>query len=127
MDWTRQLAAIAIGGAAGATARFLVAHAVHVAVGRHFPWGTLAVNALGSFLLGALYALLVERLAVGYGARGLVLIGFLGAFTTFSSFALDTVAMAEQGLMLRPLAYVLASVTVCIVLAWLGLVLVRNF
>jgi CrcB protein len=126
MDWTRQLAAVAAGGAVGAMARFALSHAVQTMFGRGFPWGTLTVNLLGSLMLGLLYGLLVERLAVGDGLRALALVGFLGALTTFSTFAMDTVILLQRDELVRAMLYVIASVLPCIAFAWAGLALARH-
>ena len=79
-----QILAIAAGGALGALMRFWVSSAIYMFTGRAFPWGTLVVNVAGSLLMGFLYILLLERLTVGPEVRALLLIGFLGAVTTFS-------------------------------------------
>lgn len=126
MDWTRQLVAVAIGGAGGALARFLATYAITSAFGRALPWGTLAVNAAGSLLLGALYGLLVERFAAGEGIRALSMVGFLGALTTFSTFSLETVMLLDRGEPGRALLYVVLSVLLCVALAWAGLTLARQ-
>lgn len=126
MDWSREIAAVAVGGAGGATARYLVSQAMHQWLGRGFPWGTLAVNVIGSFVLGALYVLMLERWSTPPALRAALLVGFLGAFTTFSTFSVDTVALLEQGAVARALANVVANVVVCIIVAWLGLTAFRH-
>ncbi len=127
MEWTRQLVAVAIGGAGGAVVRFLLTHSVQSVLGRAFPWGTLAVNALGSLLLGVLYGLLVERFAASEGVRALTMVGFLGAMTTFSTFAVEAVVLVDRGEPVPALLYVMASVMLCLVMAWAGLALARQF
>lgn len=92
-----QVIAIAGGGALGALARFWVSGAVYRLLGRGFPWGTLAVNVMGSFLMGLLFVLFLERLATGAELRSAVLVGFLGAFTTFSSFSIETLTLVQEG------------------------------
>ncbi len=121
-----QLAAIAGGGAVGALMRFWVAGWVYGLLGRGFPWGTLVVNVSGSLLMGFLYVMLVERLAVAAEWRALLLVGFLGAFTTFSTFSLETLSLIEDGQLLRAMMNVLLSVVLCIVAAWVGMVLGRQ-
>jgi crcB protein len=121
-----QIAAIAGGGAVGALLRFWVAGWVYGLLGRSFPWGTLAVNVSGSLLMGFLYVMLVERLAVAPEWRALLLVGFLGAFTTFSTFSLETLTLIEDGQLLRAMANVLLSVVLCIGAAWVGMVLGRQ-
>lgn len=118
--------AIALGGAAGALARWLVASGVYRWLGREFPWGTLAVNVAGSFAMGLLAVLLVERLALGPAWRAGLLVGFLGAFTTFSTFALETVELAGDGLGARAAANIVASVAACILAALAGVQVARH-
>jgi CrcB protein len=126
MDWLRELAAVAGGGALGATSRHLLSQAVYQWLGRGFPWGTLVVNVVGSLILGAVYVLLIERTTTNHDAwRLLIVVGFLGALTTFSTFSMDTLALLEQGNPLRAGANVLANVGVCIGAAWLGLTACR--
>lgn len=122
LDWI----AIALGGAAGALGRWLMSAGVHRWLGRDFPWGTLAVNVAGSFVMGLLAALLVERLALGPAWRAGLLIGFLGAFTTFSTFALETVELLEEGMGLRALGNVVASVALCVLAVIAGMQLARH-
>lgn len=118
--------AIAAGGAAGALSRWLLANGVHRWLGREFPWGTLAVNVIGSFAMGLLALLLVERLALGAAWRAGVLVGFLGAFTTFSTFALETVELAGEGAAGRAAANVALSVTACLAAALAGMHVARQ-
>ena len=117
---------IAAGGALGAVLRYWVSLAVYAWLGRGFPWGTLAVNVLGSFLMGFLYILLVERLTLGAEARAFMLIGFLGAFTTFSTFSIETFNLIEQAQLGKALLNMLVSVLVCVTATWVGVMLGRN-
>jgi len=121
----RELLTIAAGGALGALSRFWVSNGVYALFGRGFPWGTLVVNALGSFVMGLLYVLLLERWPLAAELRALLLVGFLGAFTTFSTFSIETLVLVEQGYLTRALANIGASVAVCLASCWLGLVLGR--
>lgn len=118
--------AIALGGAAGALGRWLMSTGVHRWLGRDFPWGTLVVNVAGSFFMGLLAALLVERLALGPAWRAGLLVGFLGAFTTFSTFALETVELFEGGMGLRALGNVVGSVALCVLAVVAGMQLARH-
>jgi CrcB protein len=121
-----QLLVIAAGGALGAVMRFGVSNAVYAVTGRDFPYGTLTVNILGSLLMGALYVLLVERLTEAAEWRGFLLIGVLGAFTTFSTFSIETLALFENGEHLRALANMFFSVSLCVMATWLGVVAIRQ-
>jgi len=120
-----QTLAIAGGGAVGALLRFWVSTWVYARLGRDFPWGTLAVNVAGSLLMGLLYVLLIERLAVPPAWRAALLVGLLGAFTTFSTFSIETFNLIEEGALLAALANVLLSVVLCLLGAWLGVWLGR--
>lgn len=121
-----QILAIAGGGALGALGRFLVSSGVYRLLGREFPWGTLAVNTLGSFLMGMLFVLFIERLAAGSELRSAVLVGFLGAFTTFSTFSMETLALMEEGYLGRAFLNMLLSVVVCLIACWGGALLGRS-
>lgn len=104
----------------GAVMRFWVSSAVYNALGRAFPYGTLAVNLLGSFVMGLLYILLLERSAAAAEWRAFLLVGLLGAFTTFSTFSLETLNLIEEGEPAKALGNVLVSVFTCVAAAWLG-------
>ncbi len=121
-----QAIAIASGGAAGALLRFWVSTWVYARLGREFPWGTLAVNVAGSLLMGLLYILLVERLSTPPVWRAALLVGLLGAFTTFSTFSIETLNLIEGGALLKALMNVLLSVVLCLFGAWLGVLLGRT-
>ena len=117
---------IATGGALGAVMRYLVSTGIHSVLGRGFPYGTLTVNVLGSFLMGFLFIYLIERSSLGPEWRALILIGFLGAFTTFSTFSIETLNLIESGAMARAMANILVSVITCILATWLGVILGRQ-
>ncbi len=121
-----QVIVIAGGGAVGAVLRFWVSTGVYQLLGRSFPWGTLAVNVIGSFMMGLLFVLFLERSMVSGELRGAVLIGLLGAFTTFSTFSIETLTLIEQADYLKALLNALLSVTVCILACWAGLALGRQ-
>ncbi len=112
-------AAVAFGSALGGTARWLAGEALHDWVGSGFPWGTLFVNATGSFLIGVYAALAVAdgRLLASPRQRQFVMTGFCGGYTTFSIFSFETVRLIEAG------RHVLAGVNVAVsVVVWLGCV-----
>jgi len=113
--------AVALGGALGACCRFGMAEIVLHLFGKAFPFATLLVNILGSFALGVLYSLFVaEHLAVSPW-KALISIGFLGAFTTFSTFSLDTILLMQQGELFKAALNVVLNLVLCLTLAWLGL------
>ena len=120
-----QILAIAGGGAGGAVALFLVSTGVYRLLGRDFPWGTLAVNAIGSFVMGLLFVLLLERSLMAPEYRAAILVGFLGSFTTFSTFSLETLTLVEQGEASRAMLNVAISVMLCLVACWAGIVAAR--
>jgi CrcB protein len=121
-----QMIAIAGGGAIGALLRFWVSNGIYQLVGRAFPWGTLAVNVIGSFLMGVLFVLLLERSLLGAEWRAAVLVGLLGAFTTFSTFSIETLTLIEQADYLKAVFNAVFSVVVCVLACWLGLALARQ-
>ena len=122
----KQILAIAIGGSIGALLRFWAANAVHTLTGRDFPYGTLLVNVSGSLLMGLLYVLLVERFELGAEWRAALLIGVLGAYTTFSSFSIETFTLFESGEHIRALMNIVLSVTLCLLAVWLGVMAGRK-
>jgi CrcB protein len=113
--------AIAIGGAIGACLRFAVGEWMLHLFGRAFPFGTLLVNILGSFVIGLLYGLLITEQIAPNPWRIFIGIGVLGAFTTFSTFSMDTVLLLQQGDWQKAIANVVLNLVLCLTLAWLGL------
>ena len=120
------IAAIAIGGAIGAVARHLVGVQMLRLLGSGFPWGTLTVNVVGSFAMGALVELMAIRWSVGPELRAFMTVGILGAFTTFSTFSLDIAVLGERGEVLPAGLYVLLSVGLSISALFFGLWLFRQ-
>ena len=116
---------VALGGALGSMARFWMASAVAAVTGLAFPWGTLAINVIGSFVIGMVFALTGPggRLDVSSDARIFVMVGLCGGFTTFSSFSLQTLMLLQDGYLLRAGAYILGSVVLCLLFVWLGFLL----
>lgn len=113
---------VSLGGAIGSAARFWISGWVAERIGQTFPFGTLAVNVTGSFLIGLLAAMTVPegRWLLSPSAREFLMIGVCGGYTTFSSFSLQTLALAQEGDWLRVVGNSLASVICCLVAVWLG-------
>ena len=110
----------------GALMRFWVSNGVYAMLGRGFPYGTLAVNVLGSFVMGLLYILFLERMSVSPEWRAALLIGFLGAFTTFSTFSIETLNLMEQAEYAKAGLNMLLSVVACLFACWGGVMLGRQ-
>ena len=119
--------AIAMGGALGATARFAMSHQVYQWFGREFAWGTLSVNVLGSFIMGLIAVLLVDKLALSTEWRAFVMVGFLGAFTTFSTFSYETMQYIQVGEINKAFINIAVSVVTCLVAVWIGMLAARQF
>jgi len=122
---TGQLVAVAVGGACGAVMRWLMASGIQKVAGGAFPWGTFAVNALGSFLLGFLFVWLIERSTLSELMRLALTVGFLGAFTTFSTYSLESIRLLQEGALALAFGNVIGQVIVCLTLTWLGIQLAR--
>ncbi|NMP15384.1 fluoride efflux transporter CrcB [Thalassotalea sp. Y01] len=117
---------VAAGGALGASLRFFISEIVLIWLGKGFPFATLIVNITGSLIMGVLYGLIEQGVIEVAIYRTLVGIGFLGAFTTFSTFSLDTVLLLQQGFLVKAMANVLLNVVLCVSAAAIGLILVTN-
>ncbi len=117
--------AVALGGATGAVARWLVSARVGQWLGHGFPWATLAVNVVGSFAIGIAAVVCIERLGLGSVARAGIVVGLLGGFTTFSTFALETFQLGAGGFAWRAAANAVVSVVACVVAAAGGMQLAR--
>ena len=116
---------IAFGGALGALSRYWLTVSIERFNGTGFPLGTFMVNLLGSFLIGLLYILFAEKLSVADQWRPVIITGFLGAMTTFSTFSLDALLLFQQGHYNTALFYVLSSVMICIFAAYVGMQIAR--
>lgn len=116
---------VAIGGAAGSMFRYGTGLAATRLLGPGFPWGTITVNVVGSFVIGLFVELIARRFNASEPLRLLLVTGFLGGFTTFSSFSLDAVALIERGEGALSFAYMLASVGLSVLAVFAGLAAVR--
>ena len=116
---------IALGGASGSVARYLLSGWAHRLWEGHLPVGTLFVNVLGSFTLGTVYVLLVEKELIHQDWRGVLMVGFLGAFTTFSTFSLETITLFEAGHWAHAAIYMLISTLLCVIGAGAAIQLTR--
>jgi CrcB protein len=117
---------IALGGAAGSVARYLLGTAIQRHGGVGFPLGTLAVNVSGSFLVGVLMRYAIATPAISPEVRALLTVGLCGGYTTFSTFTYETVALLEDGDWRRAGWYVVLSVAVSLAATVLGLLVARE-
>ena len=117
--------AIALGGALSAVARHFISHWSVVALGNGFPWGTLTVNVVGCFALGVVVEVMALLWSPEAEWRAFLTVGVLGAFTTFSAFALDISILHERGQMLQAILYVTVSVAGSIAAIFAGMSLTR--
>ena len=117
---------VALGGAVGASLRHLTSLLTLRWFGPNFPWGTLTVNIVGSFLMGVFIELLARKFDSSQELRLLIATGIMGGFTTFSAFSLDVAVMWERGATLTAAGYVLASVMLSILALFAGLAVIRG-
>ena len=111
MNWL----AVAIGGALGSVARYALSSWIFDITNHKFPYATLIVNVAGSFVMGILFVVVVERAALPAEMRSLLMIGFIGAFTTFSAFSLDALGLWQNGHVLMSVIYMITTVILCLV------------
>lgn len=114
--------AVAAGGALGSVARFWLAGAVAALTGPRFPWGTLLINILGSFVIGGVAGLTMTpaRMAMHADLRIFLMVGICGGFTTFSAFSLQLLELLQTGYVVAGLLYGAGSVLLCLLVVWLG-------
>ena len=117
---------IAAGGAAGACLRYFVTTSVDSLFGKHMPFGTLTVNVVGSFALALLYGFIERHELADSPYRALIGVGLLGAFTTFSTFSVETLTLLENGLWLKAAANVFLNVGACLIAGWLAIELMKG-
>lgn len=113
---------IALGSALGGMTRHWFAEIGARLLGTAFPWGTLTVNVLGSFVIGLVFAAVgpTGRFDMSTGAKLFIMVGFCGGYTTFSSFSLQTLTLAQEGEWLRAGFYIVGSVVLCLIAVWAG-------
>jgi CrcB protein len=111
MNWL----AVAIGGALGSVARYALSSWIFDITSHKFPYATLIVNVAGSFVMGILFVVIVERAALPAEMRSLLMIGFIGAFTTFSAFSLDALGLWQNGHVLMSVIYIITTIILCLV------------
>jgi CrcB protein len=119
------LLAIGIGGFLGAIMRYLCSGWIYRLFGTGLPWGTVAVNVIGSFLLGFFLILETTRFTLSPTIRNFVAIGILGAFTTFSTFSYEAIQLLQDQLYFKAITYVLLNVIICLAAAWIGMISAR--
>ncbi len=117
--------AIAFGGGLGALSRHYIAHRVAELAGHGLPYGTLAVNVVGSFIMGMLVTLFAQKFALSQEVRAFLTVGLLGGFTTFSAFSLEVALLIERHTYGLAFAYVMASVLFAVGGLFAGIWLVR--
>ena len=116
---------IALAGVVGTLVRYWLSGFVARQYGENFPWGTLIVNLIGSFLAGALYHLAEERLLISPALRTVILIGLIGGFTTFSSYGLQTFTLLRDGQIGLAALNVAASNVLGLLMVWMGYALLK--
>lgn len=121
------IALIFIGAGLGGILRYGVSSGVYHLVNKKFLYGTLVINISGSFLMGLLFVLTLERFYnIAPQLRAFLLIGFLGGYTTFSSFSIETINLIENGNWFPAILNILLSTILCLIAAWVGVILGRN-
>lgn len=118
--------AIAVGGVLGCWARYYMTGLIQNIAGRDFPYATLTINVLGAFLMGFLFIETLERLTLSPALRAGILTGGLGGFTTFSTFSMEALLLAEEGEIGRAALYVVLSVVLGLTAAFSGAYVARN-
>jgi CrcB protein len=121
-----QLIAIAVGGALGSVLRFVLSKKIQLLSNSDYPYGILSVNFIGCFLIGLLATLFLERIEVLPIWRAAILVGFLGGFTTFSTFTNDALNMLQVGEVIAFLTYIIASLLLCLLGTWVGVLIARS-
>jgi len=116
---------IGMGGFFGAVSRYYVSRGSVLFFGDKIPYGTLVVNVVGSFLLGLVFTLSVEKLAISENMRFLIAVGFLGAFTTFSTFSVESLYLIEDGAYMSAFVYIMGNLLLSLIAAFAGIYIAR--
>jgi fluoride exporter len=113
---------VALGGALGSVARYWMTNAVAALTGPRFPWGTIAINVVGSFIIGfvAFLTTPIGRVSISFDVRAFILVGICGGYTTFSAFSLQTLELMRAGHWLEAGGNILLSVVACVLAVWAG-------
>jgi CrcB protein len=117
---------VALGGAVGASLRYLVAATTHGLLGHAFPYGTLLVNVLGSLLIGYLVVLLPDTGSTISLLRLLLITGLLGGFTTYSAFSIETLTLLQEGQLMKAGLNIALTLCSCLLAVWAGYLLARS-
>jgi CrcB protein len=123
------IALVGLGGALGAMSRFGLSSVMIKWLGKVHPYGTLSVNLIGSFAIGIAYIWLVENNTTGVNGEAhkhLIMVGFLGAFTTFSTFSLESLTLLQQGRTMAFITYIALSIFGCLLATALGMILTKQ-
>ena len=123
---TGTLTAIALGGALGSIARHGMTVYFYQLFGRDFPYGFFIANILGSAAMGVLFVLILERGLLSEVWRSILMVGFLGAFTTFSTFSLQTIGLLQEGRLFAATIYAFGSVLLSIIAAYVAMISTRT-
>jgi CrcB protein len=121
-----KLFAILIGGGLGAVCRFIFSESIYTLFGRTFPYGILACNVIGSLIMGILTALFIYKLHIGEVWKAALLTGFLGGFTTFSSFSIDTLNLINAGEYIKAGTYILLSLVLTLSFVFVGFLIGKS-
>lgn len=113
---------VALGGALGSVARYWMTNVIVLLTGPLFPWGTIAINVIGSFVIGlvAYGTTPIGPVPVSFDIRAFILVGICGGYTTFSSFSVQTLELARSGHVLYAGGNIMLSVVLCLIAVWLG-------
>ena len=120
-------ATIALFCAGGGLTRYYLSGWVYNVLGRSFPYGTFVVNVIGAYMIGLIMELGLRSTAIPDALRIGLTVGFMGGLTTFSTFSYETFALLEDGQFLMASVNVMASVVVCLIFTWLGIITIRSF